>query len=99
MRTRFGLQCVAIGGHHVSPRTGDDDFMAVELNMKVHGKSLSKQKGRRPKSTPSGFWFPLRAGRDKAWRRYFVAAVSAASPVNPHCTQMREGQVDSGSMP
>ena len=73
--------------------------MAVELNMKVHGKSLSKQKRAPTEVDALRLLVPAPGGTDNAWRRYFVAAVSAASPVNPHCTQMREGQVDSGSMP
>ena len=38
----------AVGGHHVRSRPGDDDFMAVELDMQVHGGASTK-KGRRPK--------------------------------------------------
>ncbi len=35
----------AIGGHHVRSRPGDDDFMAVELDMKVHVPVTQKKKG------------------------------------------------------
>ena len=47
----------AIGGHHVRSRPGDDDFMAVELDMKLHPKSVSRPLG----------WGPQKESRSRLW--------------------------------
>jgi len=30
------MRCLTVGHQHVRPRPGDDDFLAVELNLKLH---------------------------------------------------------------
>ena len=58
----------AIGGRHVRSRPGDDDFMAVELDMKIHGGAYHKErsadrsrrwkeKPRRSGDAPGLVWF------------------------------------------
>ena len=87
VRIRCGLSRLAVRGHHVRSRPGDDDFMAVKLDMKVHEESLSQTKGRRPWGpTPLRLLGPAPGGAGlKPSGAYFVAAVSAASPEPASC--------------
>ena len=60
---------------------------------------LSKTKGRQPAADALRLFGPAPGGAGLSLSgAYFAAAVSAASPVNPHRTPMREGRAHSASM-